>query len=217
MRKLIVLLLALASTLAHASDPGAPDHKADDAKSIIKACGKPQQDRVSLDKDGTYVRDMVYRDARIYLKGKPGGPWTINSGYSNELKSMTTASGVAQVMPCLKNLIPPDAKPGDIESKPFTPQSVDSQIESGSIVTIFLGSLFVLILVIAMYGRSRAWKNRPTRLCTNCYTTAQPLQHKNKRWYCGHCGADNPVPLDSPLAVAFREKQQNNTNPELPR
>lgn len=209
MRKLIVFVLALASVAAHAAIP-------DDAQRVIKACGKPRQDRVSLDKDGTYVRDMVYRDARIYLKGKPGGPWTISSGYVNQLNSMTTASGVAQVMPCLKNIAAPDAKPSEVESTHSTPSAANSG-SSAPVVPILVVVLIGGLVLMSQYGKARAWKNRPMRLCTNCYTTAQPLQHKNKRWYCGQCGADNPAPLDSPLAQAFHAKQQNNANPQLPR
>ncbi len=67
------------------------------------------------------------------------------------------------------------------------------------------------LVALVEYGNRRAWKNRPKRMCTNCYTVSQPLQYKNTRWYCGHCGADNPAPLDSPLAQAFLAKQQRGT------
>lgn len=75
------------------------------------------------------------------------------------------------------------------------------------------------------FSNWNAWRNRAMRLCTNCFTQAQPLRHSNKRWYCGFCGADNPAPLDSPLAQNFLRQQQADaaaraqavSTPQLPR
>ncbi len=78
-------------------------------------------------------------------------------------------------------------------------------------VSVTIVVVFILLFGIIQYGNARAWKNRPRRLCTNCYTLAQPLRHKNKRWYCGTCGADNPAPLDSPIAQAYLTRQNEQT------
>lgn len=54
----------------------------------------------------------------------------------------------------------------------------------------------------------KEWNARQERLCANCLIVAKPFRNENNAYYCPHCQADNPVPLDSPFAREYFARQQ---------
>ena len=69
------------------------------------------------------------------------------------------------------------------------------------------GLLIVAILLLASVAnrreRDRRWNYRPYRLCTNCYTVAQPLLRGNNEMYCPACQRIDPAPLESPVSGEY--------------
>ena len=71
-------------------------------------------------------------------------------------------------------------------------------------------SAFVMLLVtigIVYVGwrmrRDWLWTRRPRRLCTHCHIVQQPARRQDDRLCCANCGAEDPLPLDSPEAQRY--------------
>lgn len=215
MRKLIVLWIALAGVQAFAGHaPLTPPHNPLDEDAIVTmACGKPLHDCLSSGNGSFDTRDLGYRYARVILRCRPSSPRTIGSRYSNASDSSDTAFGSTRITVCLETFVKSDLW----ATAQLKDQLADSS--AGSIVTFtepILGGLFVLIIVIIMVARNHAWERGAMLLCTNCKIVAKPQRRKDGRWYCRHCGADDPVPLDSPVAQSIFAGAHSN-NPQDPR